>query len=179
MCADRGATTRHGGTGRPRRTHVQVFLLLHVRRRTRGRVFDRPPPAPTSEGTPVDFPLDGVVPGLFRAIAGQKVGPPSGRMTSADATPTVAQRWESERRHASLRDQILIASGSCVKTHATTPEFRCHGEITSTCCGNPWFTASHSEQPRRFAVSASGPRGGLRWMPPRCEAATPSRRERR
>ncbi len=39
-------------------------------------------------GTPADFPLDGVVPGFQKAIAGQKVGSTVAvAMTSADGYP--------------------------------------------------------------------------------------------
>lgn len=49
-----------------------------------GSVFD----SSYERGTPVDFPLDGVVPGFQKAIAGQKVGSTVAvAMTSADGYP--------------------------------------------------------------------------------------------
>ena len=49
-----------------------------------GQVFD----SAYQRGAPVDFPLDGVVPGFQKAIAGQKVGSTVGvAMTSADGYP--------------------------------------------------------------------------------------------
>ena len=49
-----------------------------------GAVFD----SSYERGAPVDFPLDGVVPGFQKAIAGQKVGSTVGvAMTSADGYP--------------------------------------------------------------------------------------------
>ena len=49
-----------------------------------GRVFD----SSYQRGAPVDFPLDGVVPGFQKAIAGQKVGSTVGvAMSSADGYP--------------------------------------------------------------------------------------------
>ncbi|HEY1841292.1 MAG TPA: FKBP-type peptidyl-prolyl cis-trans isomerase [Mycobacterium sp.] len=49
-----------------------------------GRVFD----SAYERGTPTQFPLDGVVPGFQKAIAGQKVGSTVGvAMTSADGYP--------------------------------------------------------------------------------------------
>jgi len=49
-----------------------------------GRVFD----SAYERGSPVDFPLDGVVPGFQKAITGQKVGSTVGvAMTSADGYP--------------------------------------------------------------------------------------------
>jgi hypothetical protein len=49
-----------------------------------GRVFD----SAYERGSPADFPLDGVVPGFQKAIAGQKVGSTVGvAMTSADGYP--------------------------------------------------------------------------------------------
>lgn len=49
-----------------------------------GRVFD----SSYQRGAPVDFPLDGVVPGFQKAIAGQKVGSTVGvAMDSADGYP--------------------------------------------------------------------------------------------
>ncbi|WP_172798207.1 FKBP-type peptidyl-prolyl cis-trans isomerase [Mycobacterium sp. GA-1285] len=49
-----------------------------------GSVFDNS----YERGTPVDFPLDGVVPGFQKAIAGQKVGSTVAvAMTSADGYP--------------------------------------------------------------------------------------------
>jgi len=49
-----------------------------------GRVFDNA----YERGSPVQFPLDGVVPGFQKAIAGQKVGSTVGvAMTSADGYP--------------------------------------------------------------------------------------------
>ena len=49
-----------------------------------GTVFD----SAYERGTPADFPLDGVVPGFQKAIAGQKVGSTVAvAMTSADGYP--------------------------------------------------------------------------------------------
>lgn len=49
-----------------------------------GRVFD----SAYERGSPAEFPLDGVVPGFQKAIAGQKVGSTVGvAMTSADGYP--------------------------------------------------------------------------------------------
>ena len=49
-----------------------------------GRVFD----SAYERGSPTQFPLDGVVPGFQKAIAGQKVGSTVGvAMTSADGYP--------------------------------------------------------------------------------------------
>ena len=49
-----------------------------------GTVFD----SSYEQGAPVDFPLDGVVPGFQKAIAGQKVGSTVAvAMTSADGYP--------------------------------------------------------------------------------------------
>ncbi len=49
-----------------------------------GHVFD----SSYERGAPVEFPLDGVVPGFQKAIAGQKVGSTVGvAMTSADGYP--------------------------------------------------------------------------------------------
>jgi FKBP-type peptidyl-prolyl isomerase-like protein len=49
-----------------------------------GKVFD----SSYQQGAPVDFPLDGVVPGFQKAIAGQKVGSTVAvAMTSADGYP--------------------------------------------------------------------------------------------
>jgi FKBP-type peptidyl-prolyl cis-trans isomerase len=49
-----------------------------------GNVFD----SAYQRGTPAQFPLDGVVPGFQKAIAGQKVGSTVGvAMTSADGYP--------------------------------------------------------------------------------------------
>jgi FKBP-type peptidyl-prolyl cis-trans isomerase len=49
-----------------------------------GKVFD----SSYEQGAPVDFPLNGVVPGFQKAIAGQKVGSTVGvAMTSADGYP--------------------------------------------------------------------------------------------
>jgi FKBP-type peptidyl-prolyl cis-trans isomerase len=49
-----------------------------------GSVFD----SSYEQGAPVDFPLDGVVPGFQKAIAGQKVGSTVAvAMTSADGYP--------------------------------------------------------------------------------------------
>ncbi len=49
-----------------------------------GRVFD----SAYERGSPAQFPLDGVVPGFQKAIAGQKVGSTVGvAMTSADGYP--------------------------------------------------------------------------------------------
>ena len=49
-----------------------------------GSVFD----SSYERGTPVEFPLDGVVPGFQKAIAGQKVGSTVGvAVTSADGYP--------------------------------------------------------------------------------------------
>ena len=50
-----------------------------------GHVFD----SSHERGTPVDFPLTGVVPGFQKAIAGQKVGSTVAvAMTSADGYPS-------------------------------------------------------------------------------------------
>ena len=49
-----------------------------------GKVFD----SSYEQGNPVDFPLDGVVPGFQKAISGQKVGSTVAvAMTSADGYP--------------------------------------------------------------------------------------------
>ncbi len=76
--------TLHGGDGpvvAPTATVSVCYMGVNGRD---GRVFD----SAYERGTPVDFPLDGVVPGFQKAIAGQKVGSTVGvAMTSADGYP--------------------------------------------------------------------------------------------
>jgi FKBP-type peptidyl-prolyl cis-trans isomerase len=76
--------TLHGGDGpvvAPTATVSVCYMGVNGRD---GRVFD----SAYERGSPVDFPLDGVVPGFQKAIAGQKVGSTVGvAMTSADGYP--------------------------------------------------------------------------------------------
>jgi hypothetical protein len=76
--------TLHGGDGpvvAPTATVSVCYMGVNGRD---GRVFD----SAYERGAPVDFPLDGVVPGFQKAIAGQKVGSTVGvAMTSADGYP--------------------------------------------------------------------------------------------
>jgi len=76
--------TLHGGDGpvvAPTATVSVCYMGVNGRD---GRVFD----SAYERGTPADFPLDGVVPGFQKAIAGQKVGSTVGvAMTSADGYP--------------------------------------------------------------------------------------------
>ena len=76
--------TLHGGDGpvvAPTATVSVCYMGVNGRD---GRVFD----SAYERGTPVDFPLDGVVPGFQKAIAGQKVGSTVGvAMTSEDGYP--------------------------------------------------------------------------------------------
>jgi FKBP-type peptidyl-prolyl cis-trans isomerase len=76
--------TLHGGDGpavAPTATVSVCYMGVNGRD---GRVFD----SAYERGSPVDFPLDGVVPGFQKAIAGQKIGSTVGvAMTSADGYP--------------------------------------------------------------------------------------------
>jgi FKBP-type peptidyl-prolyl cis-trans isomerase len=76
--------TLHGGDGpvvTPTATVSVCYMGVNGRD---GRVFD----SAYERGAPVDFPLNGVVPGFQKAIAGQKVGSTVGvAMTSADGYP--------------------------------------------------------------------------------------------
>jgi FKBP-type peptidyl-prolyl cis-trans isomerase len=76
--------TLHGGDGpvvAPMATVSVCYMGVNGRD---GRVFD----SAYKRGTPADFPLDGVVPGFQKAIAGQKVGSTVGvAMSSADGYP--------------------------------------------------------------------------------------------
>jgi hypothetical protein len=76
--------TLHGGDGpvvAPTATVSVCYMGVNGRD---GRVFD----SAYERGSPAQFPLDGVVPGFQKAIAGQKVGSTVGvAMTSADGYP--------------------------------------------------------------------------------------------
>ena len=76
--------TLHGGDGpvvAPTATVSVCYMGVNGRD---GRVFD----SAYERGSPTQFPLDGVVPGFQKAIAGQKVGSTVGvAMTSADGYP--------------------------------------------------------------------------------------------
>ena len=76
--------TLHGGDGpvvAPTATVSVCYMGVNGRD---GRVFD----SAYERGAPVDFPLNGVVPGFQKAISGQKVGSTVGvAMTSADGYP--------------------------------------------------------------------------------------------
>jgi len=76
--------TLHGGDGPVVAPTAKVSVCYMGVDGRDGRVFD----SAYQRGTPVDFPLDGVVPGFQKAIAGQKVGSTVGvAMTSADGYP--------------------------------------------------------------------------------------------
>ncbi|MFZ0904072.1 MAG: FKBP-type peptidyl-prolyl cis-trans isomerase [Mycobacterium sp.] len=76
--------TLHGGDGpvvAPTATVSVCYMGVNGRD---GRVFD----SAYERGSPTQFPLDGVVPGFQKAIAGQKVGSTVGvAMTAADGYP--------------------------------------------------------------------------------------------
>jgi FKBP-type peptidyl-prolyl cis-trans isomerase len=73
-----------------------------------GRVFD----SAYERGSPTQFPLDGVVPGFQKAIAGQKVGSTVGvAMTSADGYPD-GQPQAGIRKGDTLVFAIKILSAS-------------------------------------------------------------------
>ena len=76
--------TPHGGDGpvvAPTATVSVCYMGVNGRD---GHVFD----SAYERGSPAQFPLDGVVPGFQKAIAGQKVGSTVGvAMTSADGCP--------------------------------------------------------------------------------------------
>jgi len=76
--------TLHGGDGpvvAPTATVSVCYMGVNGRD---GHVFD----SAYERGSPAQFPLDGVVPGFQKAIAGQKVGSTVGvAMTSADGYP--------------------------------------------------------------------------------------------
>ena len=76
--------TLHGGDGpvvAPTATVSVCYMGVNGRD---GRVFD----SAYERGAPVDFPLNGVVPGFQKAITGQKVGSTVGvAMASADGYP--------------------------------------------------------------------------------------------
>jgi FKBP-type peptidyl-prolyl cis-trans isomerase len=76
--------TLHGGDGPVVAPTAKVSVCYMGVNGRDGRVFD----SAYQRGAPVDFPLDGVVPGFQKAIAGQKVGSTVGvAMTSADGYP--------------------------------------------------------------------------------------------
>jgi hypothetical protein len=76
--------TLHGGDGPVVAPTAKVSVCYMGVDGRDGRVFD----SAYQRGAPVDFPLDGVVPGFQKAIAGQKVGSTVGvAMTSADGYP--------------------------------------------------------------------------------------------
>jgi peptidylprolyl isomerase len=74
-----------------------------------GRVFD----SAYERGSPTQFPLDGVVPGFQKAIAGQKVGSTVGvAMTSADGYPDGQPRAGIQKGDTLVfAIKILTASG--------------------------------------------------------------------
>jgi FKBP-type peptidyl-prolyl cis-trans isomerase len=76
--------TLHGGDGPVVAPTAKVSVCYMGVNGRDGSVFD----SAYQRGAPVDFPLDGVVPGFQKAIAGQKVGSTVGvAMTSADGYP--------------------------------------------------------------------------------------------
>ena len=76
--------TLHGGDGPVVAPTAKVSVCYMGVNGRDGRVFD----SAYQRGAPVDFPLDGVVPGFQKAIAGQKVGSTVGvAMASADGYP--------------------------------------------------------------------------------------------
>jgi FKBP-type peptidyl-prolyl cis-trans isomerase len=76
--------TLHGGDGPVVASTATVSVCYMGVNGRDGRVFD----SAYERGSPVQFPLDGVVPGFQKAIAGQKVGSTVGvAMTSADGYP--------------------------------------------------------------------------------------------
>jgi len=76
--------TLHGGDGPVVAPTAKVSVCYMGVNGRDGSVFD----SAYQRGAPVDFPLDGVVPGFQKAISGQKVGSTVGvAMTSADGYP--------------------------------------------------------------------------------------------
>jgi len=100
--------TLHAGDGpvvAPTATVSVCYLGVNGRD---GRVFD----SAFERGSPAQFPLDGVVPGFQKAIAGQRVGSTVGvAMTSADGYPD-GQPNAGIQKGDTLIFAIKILSGS-------------------------------------------------------------------
>ena len=100
--------TLHGGDGpvvAPTATVSVCYMGVNGRD---GHVFD----SAYERGSPAQFPLDGVVPGFQKAIAGQKVGSTVGvAMTSADGYPD-GQPQAGIQKGDSLIFAIKILSAS-------------------------------------------------------------------